>query len=80
MEPVDIDGTLWLAVATGPPQYPTTNPIKISNHSPSLSLSLSGSSGVSLFQWSYDAERFVFNSTLGSGTALRVENIPETGS
>ena len=34
---------------------------------------------MSLFQWSAENGVFVFNSTLSSGSAIRVENVPDTG-
>lgn len=43
-----------------------------------LHIPLTGSMGVSLFQWSSDMELFVFNSNLSSSNAIRVESIPGT--
>ena len=72
VEATYIAGTVLLAVATGTLSHSlhTTTPHEAV---------FTGSSGVSIFQWSPDVGLFVFNTTLSSAGALRVESVPSTG-
>lgn len=74
VEPIAIDGSVWLAIATGMCVCTRADVILICTV-----YTLTGSMGVSLFQWSSNMELFVFNSNLSSANAIRVESIPGTG-
>lgn len=76
MEAVSIDGNMFLSIASG-----ILLVVHILIHTADYinTALLTASLGVSLLHWSSDEGIFVYNSSLSSASAIRVENVPTTG-